>query len=443
MTESYSDIDDRYVDPMEPYYDTDGTRWVSSSSNANPAGPFPVFDESFLRDMRSQCRSHALCNEFAINALENRVNYIIGSGHKYHIIPKTAADFDLSQHVRGVIDDFTDINNWPARHQEIIRRRDRDGEVFIRLFYDTNGKTRIRFVEPEQISTPMCKQNEAAHSFGIHTAHADVEMVYGYWIEDEYVSSEHIQHRKANVDFNVKRGIPLLFPVRKNLRRVEKLLRNMSIVAEIQSAIALIRKHSGNNGESIRRHVQTQSDTSTVDSITGRRGNVQHFPAGTIIDSYGGTDYQFPIAAIDASRYILILQAELRAIAARLVMPEFMLTSDASNSNYSSTMVAEGPAVRMFERLQHETIVEDMSLFHKAIKHATRCGVIPENCLRNVEIHAIPPLLAVRDRLKEARADEILLKNGIISAHTMTMRHGLDPGRESKLMCHCDGNETQ
>ena len=41
----------------------------------------------------------------------------------------------------------------------------------------------------------------------------------------------------------MKRGLPLYFPVRKNLRRVEKLLRNMSAVAEIQSAIALIRRH--------------------------------------------------------------------------------------------------------------------------------------------------------------------------------------------------------
>ena len=33
--------------------------------------------------------------------------------------------------------------------------------------------------------------------------------------------------------------------VRKNLRRAEKLLRNMSVVAEIQSAIALIRTGRG------------------------------------------------------------------------------------------------------------------------------------------------------------------------------------------------------
>ena len=42
-----------------------------------------------------------------------------------------------------------------------------------------------------------------------------------------------------------------------------------------------------------------------------------------------GTEYEFPAAALDAGRYVAVLQAELRAIAARLVMPEFMFTSDA------------------------------------------------------------------------------------------------------------------
>ena len=64
-----------------------------------------------------------------------------------------------------------------------------------------------------------------------------------------------VQHRRANVDFNVKRGIPLYTPVRKNLRRAERLLRNMSVVAEIQSAIALIRKHRGASRSGIEQFV--------------------------------------------------------------------------------------------------------------------------------------------------------------------------------------------
>ena len=54
-------------------------------------------------------------------------------------------------------------------------------------------------------------------------------------------------------------------------------------------------------------------------------------------------EYDFPARGLDASSFVAVLQAELRAIAARLVMPEFMFTSDASNANYASTMVAEGP----------------------------------------------------------------------------------------------------
>ena len=33
-------------------------------------------------------------------------------------------------------------------------------------------------------------------------------------------------------------------------------------------------------------------------------------------------------------------------------MPEYMLSGDASNANFSSTMVAEGPAVKTFEEMQ-------------------------------------------------------------------------------------------
>ena len=36
----------------------------------------------------------------------------------------------------------------------------------------------------------------------------------------------------------------------------------------------------------------------------------------------------------------------------------------------------------------------------------------------------------MRDRLRDARADEILLRNGAMSVQTMAMRHGLDPEQD-------------
>jgi len=388
--------------------------------------------------LRNESRWLAYSNEFAINALENRINYVIGQGHRYQAVAKSPGDTSIAAKVQDVIDSFCEENDWTRRQREIMRRRDRDGEVFCRLFPSRKGVLQLRFVEPEQVVTPPRCFNEPNMSFGIQTEAHDTETILGYWIDGTWVDAESVQHRKANVDSNVKRGLPLLTPVRKNLRRAEKLLRNMSVVAEIQSAIALIRKHQTTEREAIRQFVQSQATKTVVDNETGQVQTFQHFSPGTIIDSGNNTEYEFPVSAIDASRYILVLQAELRAIASRLVMPEFMLTSDASNANYASTMIAEGPAVRMFERLQHEIIGEDRQLFKMVIREAIYQGLLPERTLQKVSIHAIPPMLAARDRLNEAKADAILYNLGVISKETLAMRYGLDPRQEERL-CLCGG----
>ena len=386
--------------------------------------------------LRTESRLLAYSNEFAINALENRVNYVIGQGHRYQIVAKNPEDACLAQQVQDVLDSFCDENDWTRRQREIMRRRDRDGEVFCRVFPSRKGVLQIRFVEPEQVVTPPRNFSESSMSFGIQTDPHDTETVFGYWVDGILVDAESIFHRKANVDSNVKRGLPLLTPVRKNLRRADKLLRNMSTVAEIQSAIALIRKHQTTEREAIRQFVQNQATKQVVDEDTGEIKTFRHFSPGTIIDSGSNTEYEFPVAAIDAGRYIQVLQAELRAIASRLVMPEFMLTSDASNANYASTMIAEGPAVRMFERLQHEIIGEDRQLFKAVIHEAMLQGLLPEGTCHRVSIHVIPPMLAARDRLNEAKADAILYNLGVISKETLAMRYGLDPQQEERL-CRC------
>ena len=207
----------------------------------------------------------------------------------------------------------------------------------------------------------------------------------------------------------------------------------MSVVAEIQSAIAIIRKHRSATAAGLEQFVAGQADLTVASGTGSRPSYFRRYSPGTILDAMAGTEYEFPASGIDAGRYVSVLQAELRAIASRLVMPEFMLTSDASNANYASTMVAEGPAVKMFHRLQHELIEEDLELLWRAVGHAVDVGRLPREALERVDIRGIPPGLAVRDRLKDAQADQILVRNGAMSVQTMAMRHGLDPDREQGL----------
>ena len=336
--------------------------------------------------------------------------------------------------VQRCFDEFVRLNRWHARQQEIVRRKDRDGECFLRLFAAADGTTRVRFVEPAQVAAPSDRIADPSASFGIQTDPDDVETVLGYWIDGQLVDAAEIQHRKANVDGNVKRGLPLFYPVRKNLRRAEKLLRNMSVVAEIQSAIAVIRKHKAATAAGLADFVANQADLSVTDAATGRTSHFRRYAPGTILDAVAGTDYEFPAAGIDAGRYVTVLQAELRAIASRLVMPEFMLTSDASNANYCSTMVAEGPAVKMFDRLQHEMLADDIELLRRVVATRRRS---PAAC-RPIAYgsgnsrHPAHPGRPRSSKGRPSRSDSRPQRRHV--GATMAMRNGLDPEQEERLI---------
>jgi capsid protein len=438
LTEAFDALWDLFVDPREAYLDDGGVMWnsLAMTGSASPRLSVPFATEEELTEIRRQVRHLVNTNEFAINGIENRVSYLVGTGHVYRACVRKGIDApaELEAEVQAVIDEFLLVNRWQARQQEIVRRLDRDGEVFLRLFTDVEGMTRVRFVEPDQVATPQELANVPEASFGIHTEKQDVESVLGYYIDGEPVEAGEIQHRKANVDANVKRGLPLYFPVRKNLRRIEKLLRNMSVVAEIQSAIALIRKHRGATRSGIEQFVVDQSQSATVN---GRTRHLSQYSPGTIIDAPSGVEYDFPTQGIDASNFVAVLQAELRAVAARLVMPEFMFTSDASNSNYASTLVAEGPAVKMFERLQGNLKNDDREVLWRVIAHAVEAGRLPLEVHKWVDIQITPPSLEVRNNLQQTQVEKIAYEKGILSPQTWSLKLGLDYDQEQKnLVMH-------
>lgn len=436
LSEACDTLWNQFVDPSEAYVDDDGLWWnvVSAEGHAGRSPSVPFTSAEQHAEIRQQNRRLAATNEFAINGIENRISYLVGVGHYYRASVRKGveAPAHLEMAVQHLLDEFIHENAWHARQQETVRRLDRDGEVFLRYFVDGRGITRVRFVEPDQIQTPKELASLPAASFGIQTEPDDIESVLGYFVDGEPVDASLIQHRKANVDRNVKRGLPLYYPVRKNLRRIEKLLRNMSVVAEIQSAIALIRKHRSAARSGVEQFVASQSDATGFDTMSGRTRRLSHYAPGTILDAPDGLDYDFPAQGIDASSFVLVLQAELRAVASRLVMPEFMFTSDASNSNYASTLVAEGPAVKMFERLQANLKNEDRNVMWRVIENAVAQGRLHPDTRRMVDIQVTPPSLRVRDQMKDCQVEKVAYDKGLLSPQTWSLRLGLDYDQEQK-----------
>jgi hypothetical protein len=113
-------------------------------------------------------------------------------------------------------------------------------------------------------------------------------------------------------------------------------------------------------------------------------------------------------------------------------MPQFMLTSDASNANYSSTLVAEGPAVKMFDRMQATHIGFDRQLMRRVLRHAIDAGRLPSETLDLTEIQIVPPTLTTRDQREEAEVHRIAHAAGVLSPQTWSQRLGLDYDQEQK-----------
>lgn len=436
LLETFDGLWADYVDPREAYAG-DGEGFWAPVGSSTSRGVHATLSAPQLAEVRADCRRLALTNEFAINGHENRISYIVGSGHVYHATVRKGQDasIDLANQTQEIIDEFLEENDWHDRQQEIVRRLDRDGEVFLRYFPDARGMTRVRFIEPDQVAPPEGASTELASGQGVLADERDIENVLGYFVDGERIDASEIQHRKENVDRNVRRGLPLYTPVRANLRRAEKLLRNMSVVAEIQSAIALIRKHRSASRVGVEQFVADRSSASALDR-SGKTKRVTEYGPGTILDAPAGLEYDFPATGIDAASYVAILQAELRAIASRLVMPEFMFTSDASNASYSSTLVAEGPAFKMFERSQAAMIEQDRRVMRVVIDNAVRAGRLPVEVAKVIELQITAPTLQGRDRASDAAVDEIAHRNGVLSTQTWSQRLGLDYDQEQQNRRH-------
>lgn len=143
----------------------------------------PVYlTEQQLTITRRRIRALVYNNENALNAVNQRLNYAIGTGLTYTVSPCTPeCPPDLVHTTQAVVDAFTSFNEMAMRESEAHRRVDVEGEAFYRLFPQSNGLLAVRFIEPEHVTSPV--QAESEDSFGVRVSPGDIEHVLGYWVK--------------------------------------------------------------------------------------------------------------------------------------------------------------------------------------------------------------------------------------------------------------------
>ena len=224
------------------------------------ATAFAYINEIELRQIRARSRVFAQTNPYAIGAARNRMAYAVGSGHTYNVLARgDKANEELLGDCRKVLEDFRQRNKWSQRQKETVRRLDRDGERFLRLFVDEDaGELNVRFIEPLEIQNPPGKTSADGVYFGIQfakTAEAvDIETPVSYFLVNigtlgesiglrETVPAREVQHLKANVDMTWPRGLPTWYALQGHLSDAVRTLKATGKIVEFRARIGMIRRH--------------------------------------------------------------------------------------------------------------------------------------------------------------------------------------------------------
>ena len=417
--------------------------WLPLHGNINRPYAFNLVQ---LQDIRRESRSVCIGNDIAQNVVKHYQNHIVGDGLIYELIkkddgtdPKIAAQAKPEPIVKTLIanwEKFEVANNFNARLTNIVERGLRDGEVPIRFFAGDAGKApKMRFVDPLFIDPGVTKGTSNQYSeyeqmYGVKTSPSDIEDIIGYWYnasldtaqtqEPKLISAENMLFIKRNTDYEFPRGIPDFWSILTQIRRIEKIVTNTSVLVQIQSAIALIRKHKNQTQARVERFVNGQSDgQGRTDTTTGRSITARKMRAGMIIDAPEGTEYDMPAAKISTKNFIDAAIQDLGKIAARFVLPlEWLLAKEPS-----APLSPGSPVVKNFITEQGILYSHVTNIFWRV---QTMMGVPDVDTIREqYELIISGPRLAVGKAIDEARVAQILQQTGSISPQTISAMFGV------------------
>ncbi len=277
-------------------------------------------------------------------------------------------------------------NKMGIRQFEMVKRWFRDGEIFLRYFTkdqagNQSWQTIIRFIDAIDVRRGGLEVNALTDktSQGIVFDENDAEVPITYYMRDRYntavehaIPAEEVQHVKFPVaDMDQARGESGLQGVMELFTHYKQWLRNRIILNKLRTAIFAVREIDKDSGQSVSTLAQSLPTSGRTASNETKKQNIK---PGTMYTPPPGVKIRMESANINAGDVKEDGRNIILQMAAGTRLPEFMF-GDASNANYSSTMMAESPFVKHIHFLQsylEETLWKPM--FRKVVEAAVAAG---------------------------------------------------------------------
>lgn len=433
---NYSDVLSRLQDQNA------GTFTSSQLTDRQYGNNFPFWvSETQLNIIRSAARYIVTTSPNAQGLLNGLTSYVVGCGFSYRVQAKRnkGASEQLVMVVQDIVDEFIRSNSWGELEQELFYRSREDGESFLRLFPQIDGSMVVRTIEPEQIYMPGGTTLDE-WSYGIQTDTDDVCEIKAYHIDyranggagnkdnrqGEIVDAELICHIKCNVKKSIKRGLSdFSFDTLDAFQQAGKLRKNLGEGAAVQAAIAAVRQYDTASLDQVTDFIATNADFTQSDFM-GKTQSFEKLEPGSFLDIPKGMVYVPPPAAANSASHLTVFSALLRTAGNRHNAPEWLVSSDASNGNYASSLTAEAPFTRHCLRLQEFYKGHFSKVIKSVVNHAKELNKIPDNIWDIIELQVKAPSVETRDKSAEASANQIYSTLGIKSKQTISQEIGLD-----------------
>jgi hypothetical protein len=375
-------------------------------------------------------------NPHGRNVIRLIEKYVVGRG--FQVRPQSTAP-----EVKEWWDLFWKTNKMRSRAKEIVRRCMRDGEVFLRRFVSKKepGMMLLRFMDPALVRNPQGTQVGSNTTYGIETDPEDVETPVKYWYDGKPIPAAEVFHFKILVDSDVKRGRTFLEIVARWLALYRDWLEDRIKLNKVRSTVALVRKVLGTPTQA----ANIAAAYKTKRLLNADSSQMAQMPEGvSVVTTNKNVEYAFLSPNLQASDVHHDGRAILLAIAAGTGFPEFMVTSDASNANYASTMVAEAPGTREFQDWQDYFADVFETIFTACVEMGRDAGKLPASEEQEQEpeepgkeptVATVPletgcdivfPELVHRDILQETQAYVLQVGQAWMSKRTAATRLDLD-----------------
>lgn len=353
----------------------------------------PYYDDEYdLRRMRSASRRLATITS-VVTGVAHALEVYVMQGEWVHEAKPTDGwqlPGGLLEAVQSIIDRNLERNNFVGGlDRELDTTAREEGETIVGIYPAADGESDWRrldatsLVEPRntgQLDNWLGVSRRRSWSFGVltdyderqrrvdHTRHLGYHVIFDEAGNDwDFLPSwpqAHMQQLggkcgvlyKRNVPLEAKRGLSDYLPIQIDLEREAKLNENVAVCSAILAAMPWIEKVSGGAGKP---DLEAQVSTALNAWERSGRGNSsgvkKRVDAGDVPRVPATVDYiAGPLGSVRQPIYLEVAAYLLRRVGQRFSMPEYMVSGDASNANYASTVESTSPFVKARENDQRQ-----------------------------------------------------------------------------------------